>query len=111
MELEIFSWKKLEVELQPKSEAEEIAQNVLTILKTAKGTVPFDREFGISDKLLDQPENIVRAKLTAEIADAISKYEPRARLVSCKFRGNLDGRLEPMVKIKLVEKNLRGGLK
>ena len=46
--LEINAWDKLEIMLIPNSVEEEVAQNVLTILKTMRGSVPFDREFGIN---------------------------------------------------------------
>jgi len=40
----------------------EVMQNVRIILTTRKGTVPLDRDFGISQEFLDSPINITQAK-------------------------------------------------
>lgn len=91
-----------DVKLVPDSEYEEILQNVRTIITTLKKTVPLDREFGINGELVDLPIAAAQAKLTGEIVAAISKYEPRAKVVSVSYEGNeTDGMLKPTVRIKL----------
>ena len=79
------------------TETEEVIQNVLAILLTAKGTVPLDRSFGLDASLVDKPINIVQSRLAAEAAIAIREQEPRARLLSLTFEkattgGELVGR-------------------
>ena len=97
-------------QIKPKTEVEEVLQNVLTIILTPKYSVPLDREFGISGNILDAPINS-QSRLTAEIAEAIKKYEPRARLQGITFGGSLaDGELNPKVRVEIVERNLRGTL-
>lgn len=73
------------VNFAPKSEAEEILQNVITICTTPKFSVPLDREFGIDASLLDDPMTIVGAKYKSEIIQAIRKFEPRARVRRIEF--------------------------
>lgn len=100
-----YDWK-----IKPTTEIEEVLQNVMAIILTTKGSVPLDREFGINGNLLDAPINS-QSKLTTELAEAIKKYEPRARLQGITFGGNMaDGELKPTVRIEIVERNLRGGV-
>ena len=84
----------------PRNEAEEIIQNVSMIVTTLKGTVPLDREFGISVEILDAPMNR-QTRLIAEIADAIEKFEPRARLRRIEFVGNENGELNPTLTLEI----------
>ena len=91
-----------DVKLVPDSEYEEILQNVRTIITTLKKTVPMDREFGINGELVDLPIAAAQAKLTGEIVAAVSRYEPRAKVVSVSYEGSeADGTLKPTVRIKL----------
>lgn len=44
-----------DVNFAPETEVVEILQNVRTILATRKGSVPLDRDFGLSWQYLDAP--------------------------------------------------------
>lgn len=85
----------------------EILQNVRVILSTLRGTVPLDRGFGLSATWLDQPAPEAMAGLSAEIVEAVERWETRARVVSVQFRAGpdaaMDGRLFPVVRISLQE--------
>jgi phage baseplate assembly protein W len=84
----------------------EVMQNVQTILITRRGTVPLDRDFGISFEFLDSPINTARAKAEQEIFLQLRKYEPRAILKQIIWNTDvLSGRISPTVK---VEVNLNG---
>ena len=93
------------VSLAPSSNFEEIAQNIRTLLLTPKGTVPLDRDFGIDLSLLDMPIDIAKARLTAEMAAAINRYEPRAKLLSADFSQSepLNGALNVVLKLEISE--------
>ena len=52
--------KPITVNFSPSSVAEEILQNVRTICSTVVGSVPLDRDFGMSMDMLDQPINLSR---------------------------------------------------
>lgn len=101
-----------EINLMPSTEIEEVLQNVRTILATVKGTVPLDREFGIEQKILDQPVNAVQARLNAALVEAVNKFEPRAKVRKIFYdntdRETLDGILKPRVQIELVTEKMRG---
>lgn len=90
------------IKLMPHNTAEEIIQNVSMIVSTVKGTVPLDRDFGISVELIDAPINR-QSQLIAEIAAAIEKFEPRARLHRIEFAGNENGELNPTLTLEIEE--------
>lgn len=90
------------VNFSPQDEATEVIQNVKTILSTLKGTVPMDREFGISGEIIDLPVPAAQAQMTAEIVDAVNKYEPRAQVVSVNYEGTeTDGNVVAKVRLKI----------
>ena len=91
-----------ELTLQPRSELEEILQNVRMIIGTVKGTVPLDREFGISAEILDAPIN-QQSRLIGEIAEAIEKFEPRARLRNIHFNADSNGQLQTSLSLDIAE--------
>ena len=92
------------IKILPENEIEEIAQNVRMILSTAAGTVPLDREFGVDGNLIDLPVGAAQAKMTAEIATAVNRFEPRARVKSVKYSGEpADGSLVIHATVELIE--------
>lgn len=90
------------VDFAPGSELKEILQNVKMILTTPKFSVPLDRNFGLSVTMIDAPLPAAQAKLTAEIIDAVQKYEPRVKVTKVTYEADtMDGILRPKVKVKL----------
>lgn len=103
MECEVIA-KKETIDFFPDTEEKEIIQNVNTILTTQKGSVPLDREFGLSQEYIDLPIATAKAKYIAEIIDQLEKYEPRCKVISVDFEeDNMDGKLIPKVKVSIVE--------
>ena len=95
------------VDFAPASEAAEVLQNVQTILSTRRGTVPLDRDFGLSWSYIDRPLPVARMMLKAEIIQALQVYEPRAQVTAVDFQDSttdaMDGILKPIVRLKLAE--------
>ena len=81
-----------------------VLQNIAVILATPKGSVPLDREFGLSTTMLDKPTPIAQKALIAEVREAIERWEPRARFVSMRFEGRIDqpGTLWPIVEVEII---------
>lgn len=83
----------------------EILQNVRTILATRKGSVPLDRDFGISWDNVDQSLPAAKMLMRSEVIDAIERYEPRAKVTSVDFaedvEGAMDGVLKPIVTVQI----------
>ncbi|CCJ32898.1 GPW/gp25 family protein [Caloramator australicus] len=85
----------------------EIIQNIKTLLTTIKGTVPFNRDIGIEDSLLDKTTPVAQTKLTAQIINIIENYEPRCEVVSITFDKNeSEGILIPKVKVRINDDHL-----
>lgn len=92
-----------EIKIIPDSTVEEILQNVRTIILTELGSVPMHREFGTDNDLIDAPLPVAQNKLTANIAKAILKWEPRARLKKIRWQKSdaADGQLKPLITISI----------
>ncbi len=82
---------------------DEIYQNVRTILATAKGSVPLDRDFGVDQTFLDHPTSMAMAKSLPAIVEAVEKYEPRVAVVSVTWVASeaMEGRMIPRVRIRI----------
>ena len=80
-----------------------VVQNVRTILRTPKYTVPLDREFGMNTSFVDSPITVVPPLLIAEIREAIEEYEPRCSVTNIAF--GIDkaapGKLIPTVEVEI----------
>ena len=92
------------INFAPDNVLDEIIQNVKMIITTVKGSVPMDREFGIDASVVDRPIMAVQAILTSEIMDAVSHFEPRARVTAVHYKGDAeDGILMPVVRIEVID--------
>lgn len=88
------------INFMPATATEEVLQNVKTILTTRKGTVPFDRNFGLDWRFVDQPMAVAQAMLSGDVIQQIGKYEPRAFVIRVGFSSaanSADGQLKPVV--------------
>ena len=90
------------VVFMPDNETQEILQNVMTVFLTQKYSVPLDRFFGIEGDFLDEAAGRARAKLQSEIVRAVRKYEPRARVKAIDFAADLNGKIVPRIRVKIV---------
>lgn len=91
----------LKIDFSPANTMLEVAQNIYNLLSTDKYTAPLDRNFGLSTTFLDQPINLVQARLRAEIMEAIARYEPRFIVQSIDFSKSAnaqDGVLYPVIR-------------
>ncbi|MBQ4469381.1 MAG: GPW/gp25 family protein [Synergistaceae bacterium] len=88
-----------EITFAPENTVEEVVQNVRTICTTPKYSVPMDRAFGVDAKMLDRPTPKAMAALQAELIQAIRKFEPRCKVKKIYFDGDIDGRLNFIVRI------------
>ncbi|MBO8136809.1 MAG: hypothetical protein H0Z40_01525 [Desulfotomaculum sp.] len=81
----------------------EILQNVRMILATPEFSCPIDRDFAYNPDI-DGPINLVQAKLTSRIVNAIKKYEPRAQVIKVTYQGDKkEGKLKPVVKVRIKD--------
>lgn len=87
-----------------------LAQEIRTALATRKGSVPLDRDFGLSWELIDLPLPESRPLLVAEIGRALECCVPRIKVKSVTFRtdtsGAADGKLTPVVTVEIRKEYL-----
>ena len=95
--------ERQKINFAPETTAEEIVQNVRTILTTIKYQIPLDREFGIDGDPVDKPMPQAQALITSEIIRQVRRYEPRAVINSITFTGELNGKLIPRVEVTINE--------
>ena len=84
----------IDIVFNPPDEVSEILQNVRTIISTRIGTVPLDRDFGLSWDAVDEPLPIAQARMRLAVIAAVKKYEPRAKVVSVELQDDIDKALE-----------------
>ncbi len=68
-----------ELSLCENDELKSIAQNILLIMNTRRGTVPMYRDFGLPMSFIDKPTELAKAIMASEIKEALEKFEPRAK--------------------------------
>lgn len=67
-------------------EAASILQGIRVLLATRRGSVPLYRDFGLTMEYLDKPLPVAQALIAAELAEAIGRFEPRAKLAGVTVR-------------------------
>ena len=108
MEYEVSITDK--VDFAPSSVAKEVLQNVRTILDTIVGTVPLERNIGISWDYVGKPMPVAMDMMRVAVNNAIASQESRAKILSIKFdqpENNIEfaeqGILKPRVRIYIDE--------
>lgn len=91
--------------LFPETAVEEIMQNIYCIISTVKGTVPHLRDYGLDSDYLHQPVPAAKAAYAAAVSDAVSLYEPRAKVQTVTFETENDApeHLYPVLEVVIDE--------
>lgn len=101
------SAERPDIVIHPSDLVAEVLQNVRMILTTIRGTVPLDRDFGLTARVIDTPIDRAQALITAEVYEQLNRYEPRAQIVRVYFVGNegnaADGQILPQVELRIAE--------
>lgn len=85
------------------SEADEIRENIETLLATPKGSIPLDRNYGIDMSCIDEPTIVAQSLLQQEIIEKVEKYEPRVLVKTVDTTINDDGSITNLIE---VERNI-----
>lgn len=93
------------IKLSPETLEEEISQNIIHLLNTMEGTVPLNREFGLSVKAIDKPIFEAKSIYIQEIFEKIKRFEPRFQVQSVEIEDAdfLSGVINPKIKGSIVE--------
>ena len=98
------------VNFAPKNDAEEIIQNVKTIINTRLGNVPLDRNFGLSWDYLGLPIGVAKDRFKIALYDALEAFEPRAEISKILFEDDekyiTEGILKPRIFIFIEEQGV-----
>ena len=86
----------------PSSAVEEILQNVRTIITTRVGTVPLDRDFGLSIDMLDKPVTLAYTLFQSALIQALAVYEPRAKVTKIDFSTDADSVVQGITTPKIT---------
>lgn len=73
-----------EIKLEPKTTAEEIAQNVAALAITPLGSVPLLRNMGLEMSYQDKPLDAASKEFEAELSMAVDAWENRAVILSAE---------------------------
>lgn len=84
----------------------DVSECLKNLYTTPKGTVPFDRDFGLDWSVLDLPLNIAKGRYSLEVIEATRKYEWRVLVEEVRFENSLkvalEGKLIPKVVLRYV---------
>ena len=61
-----------------------LREQIALLLETPVGTVALDRDFGIDQRIVDEPIGTIETQAAAEIAEKMEKYIPQIRLERVK---------------------------
>lgn len=82
-----------------------LEQEIRLVLATRKGSVPLDRDFGLSWDYVDLPMPEAMPYMISEIAVQLEKYVPRIKVRDIAFQSDdpVEGILQPTVTVEIRE--------
>ncbi len=82
---------------------EVILRQLSVLYGTRTGEQALDRNFGIDWSFLDQPPEVAKAMLSAEIITKTNTYVPSVAVSNIGFTTDINGNLTPTVSVEEVE--------
>ena len=82
---------------------ETVLRQLSILYGTRTGEQALDRSFGLDWSFLDQPHEVAKAMLSAEIITKTSTYVPALAVSSIEFTADINGNLNPIVCVEEVE--------
>ena len=81
----------------------QLEQEIRTVLATRKGSVPLDRDFGLSWDHIDLPMPEAMQRMIGEIGRQLEKYVPRIKVRDITFASEnpVEGLLQPTVTVEI----------
>ncbi|MCP3923324.1 MAG: hypothetical protein GY714_12140 [Desulfobacterales bacterium] len=81
-----------------------IIQQIRTVLKSVKCSVPFDRGFGIDFSFIDKPLPVAKVLAISNVIDEVEKQVPGVKVKNVSFKNDnelIEGILKPIVEIEI----------
>lgn len=69
------------------------------MVSTRAGTIPLDRELGLSMDFIDMPPETAKSLYTAEVSEKIAKFIPGVRVKSVSWDKGNNGKMKSKVVI------------
>ena len=85
------------------SRKDAIIRQLKVLYGTRKGEQALDRDFGIDWSFLDQPMEVAKAMLSAEIITQTTQYVPGIAVSAIEFTSDISGNLTPTIRVEEVE--------
>lgn len=82
---------------------EAIHRRLSVLYGTRAGEQALDRSFGLDWSFLDQPTEVAKAMLSAEIITKTNTYVPAVAVSAVNFTADNNGNLTPTVSVEEVE--------
>lgn len=82
---------------------EAILRHLSILYGTRAGEQALDRSFGIDWSFMDQPLEVAKAILSAEIIEKTAAYEPTVTVTAIDFTSDINGNLTPTVHLEEAE--------
>lgn len=96
--------KGIPLTFAPETREDQVIQELYILLNTAKGEVPYYREYGIDSSYLHKPINIAKTMYAAAINEGVNKFIPGASLKRVRFNDASDpASLVPILEVTLYE--------
>lgn len=85
-----------------------LEQEIRLVLATRKGSLPLDRDFGLSWDYVDLPMPEAMQRMIGEIGMQLERYVPRIRVRDISFSSDapVEGLLSPCVTVEIREEFL-----
>ncbi|MBD5640943.1 MAG: GPW/gp25 family protein [Desulfovibrio sp.] len=83
-----------------------LEQEIRMLLATRKGSLPLDRDYGLTWEYVDLPMPEAMPYMISEIAVQLEKYVPRIKVRDIVFKSDdpVEGILQPTVTVEIREK-------
>ena len=78
---------------------EELNRRLTLLMTTRVGTMPMEREFGMTQDFLDNPSESAKAMFTAELTEKVATFIPEVRVDSVEWVAGEAGSIIPKVVI------------
>lgn len=80
-------------------------QSVHAVINTRKGSVPMNRDYGLSQEFLDQPLNVAMPMIVADVKESVEDNVPGVEVSDVIVEYTDDGRLSVSVEVEVLEED------
>lgn len=98
-----IDYAEIEFDYADKRMLPELQRCAEALFSIPAGTLPMDREFGISMEYLDRPASVAVNFYVLEAHNKAAKYLPECKIKNITFSMGHDGRMKPKIILTVKE--------